>query len=253
MTEFEGSDVFRPVILYEDNHVLAVRKVPGMLSQEDHTGDPDLLSELKEFLRVRDRKPGQAWLGLVHRLDRPTGGVMVFAKTSKAASRLSESIRKRQIRKEYLVLCDGALGRPGDRRTFEDVLSKDPHANHSRVLRPGTSAADGHRKERSARLELQVLAVDASAQCSLAAVSLITGRSHQIRVQFAERGFPLAGDRKYGREKPGDSAELGLWAYRLDIPHPTTKEMLTFMDWPEHRMWETLLTSQLRETLEKDG
>lgn len=253
MTDIRRSDVYKPIILFEDNHVLAVRKQPGILSQEDHTGDADLLSELKAFLRVRDHKPGQAWLGLVHRLDRPTGGVMVFAKTSKAASRMSESIRKREVRKEYLVLCNGIPGRPGDRRTFDDVLSKDPKANRSRVLKPGGGAARGERKEKPARLELRVLAVDASAQRALAAVNLITGRSHQIRVQFAERGFPLTGDRKYGDRRPDDTDALGLWAYRFEIPHPISKEVLTIIDWPEHPMWNPLLTPSQKEALETEA
>lgn len=243
------SAAFEPVILYEDNHLLVVRKEPGMLAQEDHSGDPDLLSALKEFLRVRDSKPGQAWLGLVHRLDRPTGGVMVFAKTSKAASRLSESFRKQDVHKEYLALCEGQPGPIGESTVYEDTLAKDPRTNRSRRLRAGGTAERNEKKERAARLQFTVINTDLNAKCSLVRVRLITGRSHQIRVQFAERGFALVGDRKYGGRNDGFNQDIKLWAYRIDVPHPTTKEMLTFVDWPEGSVWKTYLSQQAKDLL----
>jgi 23S rRNA pseudouridine1911/1915/1917 synthase len=175
-------------IIYEDNHLLVVEKPPNMLTQSDSTGDADLLSVLKEDLKLRYNKPGEAYLGLVHRLDRPVGGVMVFAKTSKAASRLSEQIRNRTFKKNYYAVVHGMPEKSFG--TYEDYLYKDEETNTVSVVTEESG------KGKIARLDYEVL--ENWEGMSLVKINLHTGRSHQIRVQFANAGQPLFGDRKYG-------------------------------------------------------
>ena len=174
-------------IMYEDNHILVVVKPQNVPSCPDDSGDDDLLSALKRYLVEKYNKPGDAFLGLVHRLDRPTGGVMVFAKTSKAAARLSESIRAGQLEKKYLaVTC--------------------------------------------AVLEYKTL--DVKKEIALVEIKLITGRSHQARVQLATAGTPIFGDAKYAKGKSPSGYNLALWAVELRFPHPTNKETMVFRVYP---------------------
>jgi 23S rRNA pseudouridine1911/1915/1917 synthase len=209
-------------ILYEDNHLLVVEKPVNVPAQGDESGDLDLLTLLKEDLKIRYRKPGNVFLGLVHRLDRPTGGVMVFAKTSKAASRLSEAFRQKHgVEKVYLAAVHGQVPPSG---TLRHHLLKDPRRNIVSAVpasRPGA---------KEAILHFERLAVWDS--LSLVRVQLETGRSHQIRVQFAATGHPLYGDQKYGQKlnKPGQ--QLALWAHKLTVVHPTKKEEMTFASLP---------------------
>ncbi|CCQ97264.1 Pseudouridine synthase, RluA family [[Clostridium] ultunense Esp] len=209
-------------ILYEDNHLLGVVKPIDIPSQGDESGDPDLLTLLKEDLKKRYHKPGNVFLGLVHRLDRPVGGSMIFAKTSKAASRLSESIRTHQFQKEYLAVIRGSLVQPKGRLIHH--LLKDERTNTVSVV-PSTV-----KQAKEAILEYEVL--DQRDGFSLLRVHLITGRPHQIRVQMAAMGTPLYGDQKYGAKvnKPGEW--LALWSYRLSFLHPTNKEMITLTSLP---------------------
>lgn len=204
-----------PKILYEDNHLLIVCKPVGYLSQADGSAAPDLLTWLKADLKQRYNKPGEVYLGLVHRLDRPVGGVLVFAKTSKAASRLSEQVRTHRLSKEYLLVCrDNNLADSGK---MEDYLLKDSKTNLSRVVSPKTPGA------KDARLSYTVL--ERQNGLALVYVSLETGRSHQIRVQFSSRGCPLWADARYGTPVSGGS--IALYAWRLSLEHPTKKEPLT--------------------------
>ncbi len=208
-------------ILYEDNHLLVVVKPPNLLSQGDSTGDPDLLTRMKEYIKDTYAKPGNVYLGLVHRLDRPVGGVMVFAKTSKAASRLSEQIRLGKFQRSYLAVVEGHPEPVSG--SLHGYLLKDSKKNLVKVVKPDVPGAQ------EARLDYKV--VDMSRGQSLVRIWLRTGRSHQIRVQLAERGHPLFGDQRYG-PRNNQRQQIALWAERIAFAHPTTKERLEFTQTP---------------------
>lgn len=215
-------------VLYEDNHLLVVEKPVNIPVQEDDSGDPDLLTILKEDIKRRFGKPGNVYLGLVHRLDRPVGGVMVFAKTSKAASRLSDQLRRGTIQRKYLTVVRGIPKKPV--AVLKHFLYKDRRNNQV------YSVDKKHPEGKEASLDYRLLGT-ASGQ-SLLRVRLHTGRSHQIRVQLATEGMPLYGDQKYGSQvnKPGE--QIALWAHTLEFTHPTTKEELRFIsDPPEQYPW----------------
>jgi 23S rRNA pseudouridine1911/1915/1917 synthase len=226
------------IILYEDNHIIVLVKPVGLATQADDSGDLDLLTEIKSYRRKTENKPGDVFVGMVHRLDRMVGGVMVFAKTSKAAGRLSEQVRSRNMRKQYLaVVRSDQL--PGG--VMEDYLFKDAATNTSRAVHPSNPAA------KHAKLKYHV--VSAKDGLSLVSIELETGRSHQIRVQFASRGWPLVGDVKYGIERGGTDGPA-LWSYAIGIEHPTTKEKLEFAELPSNRapwklFWDELLMLKL--------
>mgnify|MGYP002510242256 CR=1 FL=1 len=203
-------------ILHEDNHVLVVEKPVNIPVQEDASRDKDLLTMLKEDIKVRYNKPGNVYLALVHRLDRPVGGVMLFAKTSKAASRLSNVIRKNELSRKYLAVVHGKPKR--SKGQLQHYLYKDTKRNI-------VTAVDEHHKDgKKAILDYDVL--QSNDQFSLVSVQLHTGRSHQIRVQLSTIGHPLYGDQKYGRRQNEVGEQIALWAYELQFPHPTTKEMI---------------------------
>lgn len=210
-------------VLYEDNHVLVVVKPVNMPTQEDESGDLDLLNVLKQELKERYGKPGNVFLGLVHRLDRPVGGAMVFAKTSKAASRLSETVRSRSFGKKYLAVVHGAPA--ASRGRLVNHLLKDGKTNTVRTVAPGS-----HPDAKEAVLDYEVLGQQEG--LSLVRIILHTGRSHQIRVQMATAGCPLYGDQKYGANlnKPGQ--QLALWSVYLSFPHPTGREVIDFHSAP---------------------
>ncbi|MTI95264.1 MAG: RNA pseudouridine synthase [Firmicutes bacterium] len=208
-------------IIFEDNHLLVVNKPVNVLSQADKTGDKDMLTLLKQDLKVRYNKPGNVYLGLVHRLDRPVGGVMVFAKTSKAAARLSDQIRTREFAKTYLAVVHG---KPKKANRLRHYLAKDSSTNTVSVVSSDAQNA------KEAELEYHVLA--STGDLSLLKINLITGRPHQIRVQFAATDYPLYGDQKYGAKinKPGQ--QLALFCHEISCLHPTRKEPLTFSQNP---------------------
>lgn len=201
-------------ILYEDNHLLIVEKPVNIPVQADQSMDPDLLSLLKEDIKVRYNKPGNVYLGLVHRLDRPVGGAIVFAKTSKAASRLSNELRKQAIERQYLAVVRGEPTKKQGR--LEHYLWKDQQKNQVYVV---SKNVDGAKK---AILDYEV--ITSKDGLSLVRVKLQTGRPHQIRVQLAESGTPIYGDQKYGQHvnKPGQ--QIALWANELQVKHPTKDE-----------------------------
>lgn len=205
-------------IIFEDNHLLVVEKPPNMLSQSDDTGDPDLLTILKEDLKQRYNKPGEAFLGLVHRLDRPAGGVMVFAKTSKSASRLSEQIRNGSFKKTYLAVVNGIPEQLSG--TLEHYLEKDGKSNTVKVVSP---LSGGGKK---ALLDYKVL--ESREGLSLVRINLHTGRPHQIRVQFSSIGHSLYGDKKYGAADDKETQQIALWSTAIQLQHPTLGEQLTF-------------------------
>ena len=199
-------------ILYEDNHLLVVVKPKNIPVQEDSSKDSDLLTLLKEDLKVRYQKPGNVYLGLVHRLDRPVSGVMVFAKTSKAASRLSEQVRNHQFQKTYYAIVEGKIAPKG---ILKDYLWKDSKTNMVKV--------DERGKEAILEYEVQ----DRKENYSLLKIDLKTGRSHQIRVQFSSRGYPLYGDQRYNKNaKVGE--QIALFSKKISFYHPITKELLMF-------------------------
>lgn len=209
-------------ILYEDNHLLVVEKPPNMLSQEDKTGDADMLNLLKADIKKRYNKAGNVYLGLVHRLDRPVGGVMVFAKTSKSASRLSDQIRLREFGKKYLAIVHGSFKKAHGR--LEDYLLKDSSTNTVRVV----DSSD----DRALKAVLEYDVIGESSHLSLVKINLLTGRPHQIRVQFAHSGHPLYGDRKYGKEQNKDTEQIALWAVEISCTHPTLRKEMTFTSNP---------------------
>lgn len=201
----------RLVILYEDNHIIVVYKFPGILSQSDSTKDLDMLSIVKTYLKDRYHKPGKVYLGLVHRLDRPVKGVMVFAKTSKAAARLSEQIRNGQMHKKYYAVVEGIL------KEKEGILeNKIEKLDNKKVL---IDTPNG----KEAKLEYKV--IKEKDNLSLVDINLLTGRYHQIRLQFSYINHPLYGDTLYGSKYKGD---LALISYSLSFIHPTTKEKMYF-------------------------
>lgn len=194
-------------ILFEDNHLLAVCKPAGVLAQEDVTGSPDVLTLCKEYLKREYNKPGNVYLGLLHRLDKPVRGIMLMAKTSKAASRLSDQIRRRSVEKSYLAVIHGSLP---ERGSLVHHLVKDKNKNISRISTAGTKGAK--------RAELTYEVLEKKEGLSLVEIQLITGRSHQIRLQCAAAGCPLWGDKKYGK---GEGKEPALFAFRFRADHPT--------------------------------
>lgn len=209
-------------ILYEDNHLLVVEKPVNIPVQADQTGDPDLLTILKEDIKIRYQKPGNVYLGLVHRLDRPVGGVMVFAKTSKAASRLSDAIRRRAFHKKYLAVVRGI---PEENQAkLENHLWKDQKKNQVYIV------TEKDPRGKKAILEYKVLGE--AQDMSLLEINLHTGRPHQIRVQLSGIGCPLYGDQKYGQgaNKPGQ--QIALWASELGFEHPISKDWIKISQIP---------------------
>ena len=201
-------------VIFEDNHLLVVEKPENTPMQEDSSKDDDLLSMCKQYLKVKYNKPGNVYLGLVHRLDRPVGGVCVFAKTSKAAARLSKMINTHEFKKEYLAVCyDNGLK---DKDIFEDNLLKDEKTNTVKV--------DPRGKKASLAYEV----ISRKDNLALVHVYLHTGRSHQIRVQFSSRNHPLWGDQRYNK-KATVGQQIALHSYKLSFNHPITKELVTFI------------------------
>lgn len=199
-------------VLYEDNHIIVVEKPINVLSQGDATGDIDLLSMVKQYVKVKYNKPGNVYIGLVHRLDRPVGGIMVFARSSKAASRLNKQQLEHGFEKKYLAVINGIMDKSNGK--LVDKLEK---------------CSDGNtivsKKGKESILNYVVLDVNRKTNHSLVEVKLETGRHHQIRVQFASRGHCLCGDQRYGGF---DKTQLALFAYKLGFVHPVTKEKLEF-------------------------
>ena len=210
-------------VLYEDNQVIVVEKEPNIPSQADKTGDIDMLTLVKQYIKEKYNKPGDVYIGLVHRLDRPVGGVMCFARTSKAAARLSEQVRNKTFKKTYIAVVDGKITDKSG--TLEDYLYKDERNNISKVV-------DQNKKNaKLAKLEYEVIDYDAKRDLTTVRIKLFTGRHHQIRVQFANFGHSLFGDQKYGTR--GRGKQIRLWASSLTFEHPVKKELMTFESKPE--------------------
>ena len=199
-------------IIYEDNHLLVVEKPINIPTQEDNSKDKDLLTILKEYIKEKYNKPGNVYLGLVHRLDRPVGGIMVFAKTSKCASRLSDQIKLNKFNKIYYAVVEGNVK---EKERLEDKLLKDTKRNIVKVDPNGKQSILNYKKVKQIN------------NLSLVEIKLETGRSHQIRVQMSHNGNPLFGDQKYNKNsKVGE--QLALFAKKLEFYHPVTSELMSF-------------------------
>ena len=213
-----------PKILYEDNHIIVVVKPHNISVQEDESKDIDMLTIIKNFIKERDKKPGNVFLGLVHRLDRPTGGVMVFAKTSKAAARLTEQFKNKEAEKTYFAVVCGTL--KAKQTKLVNYLLKDEKNNIVKVVPMATTGAK--------RAELDYTVLEEKDGFSLLKVKLETGRGHQIRVQLSTIGNPIYGDQKYGKDMP--KANLNLFAVELKFKHPTTGDTMVFRAYPPENL-----------------
>ena len=205
-----------PRVIFEDNHILVAVKPAGFLSQGDGSDSPDMLTYLKDYIKVKYNKPGNVYLGLLHRLDRNVSGVMVFAKTSKCASRISEQIRQGKLIKKYHATVKGSLKNSNCR--LVNYLVKDERANKVKVF--------DREVPNSKRCELEYNVIKKEGENTIVDVHLLTGRSHQIRSQFAHIGHPLLGDTKYGGPKSNNG--IALESYYLGFNHPTTGEFVEF-------------------------
>lgn len=212
-------------ILYEDNHIIVVVKPFNVLSQGDNTGDISIMDMIKNYIKEKYNKPGNVYLGLVHRLDRPVGGIMVFAKTSKAASRLSRDFNNHNIIKQYLAI---VKGRVDDSGKLIDFIDKDKQGN-SYICKSGKEAI----------LNYMLVDYNEEHDCSLVAIKLETGRHHQIRIQFSSRGHYLLGDQRYGIQ---DNKQICLFSYYLSFIHPVSKEKLEFFELPPNISYWTFFT-----------
>ena len=221
----DGSLMNKLNVLYEDNHIIVVVKPFNVLSQGDSTGDISIMDMIKEYIKVKYNKPGNVYLGLVHRLDRPVGGIMVFARTSKAASRLCKDFNEHKIVKNYLAIVHGKVDNNGE---FIDKIEKG---------KDGKSFVSSNGKE--AILDYELIEYNKENDCSLVSISLKTGRHHQIRVQFSSRGHYLLGDQRYGVQ---DNKQISLFSYYLSFTHPVTKEIMEFKVNPPRKDYWTLFT-----------
>ena len=217
-----GGKVLVMNVIYEDNHIIVVEKEPNVPSQADKTGDLDLLTMVKNYIKEKYKKPGDVYIGLIHRLDRPVGGVMVFARTSKAAARLSEQVRNKTFKKTYIAVVDGKIEEKAG--VLEDYLYKDERNNISKVVNKEK------KNSKVAKLEYEVVSYDEKRDLTTVKIKLYTGRHHQIRVQFANFGHSLFGDQKYGIR--GKGKQIRLWASELELVHPVKKEKMNFKSVP---------------------
>jgi 23S rRNA pseudouridine1911/1915/1917 synthase len=203
-------------VLYEDNHIIVVEKPCNILSQSDSTKDIDMLTMVKNYVKEKYNKPGNVYIGLVHRLDRPVGGIMVFARSSKSASRLSDMIKNKEFSKKYLAVVRGTFEKKED-ELVDYLLKKED----------GNTIVTTKDKGKLSKLKYRVL--EENNNLSLVEIELLTGRHHQIRVQFASHGHSLYGDQRYGVK---DNNQIALWAYNLKFVHPVKKELMNFTLFP---------------------
>ena len=220
-------------VIYEDNHLLIMEKPVNVPIQADNSQDHDLLSMAKQYVKKKYNKPGNVYLGLVHRLDRPVGGIVVFARTSKAASRLSDQLRRQAMERSYLaVIRSQHLIKKG---TLTNYLYKDRRQNKVHIV------DSNHVQAKKAVLHYDVLETilhEEYGPLTLVKINLETGRSHQIRVQFANIGASLWGDQKYGTVQNKHGQQIALWAFELGMFHPTKKEWIDFqLSPPETPIW----------------
>lgn len=221
-------------LLYEDNHLLIVNKRPGEIVQGDKTGDEPLVETLKKMIKERDAKPGNVFLGVVHRLDRPVGGAVIFAKTSKALSRLNDMLRNGDIHKTYWVLTRGMPPKDADMLThYISTVERNNKSYASATPKAGS---------KEARLEYRLLAKGDT--FNLLEVKLLTGRKHQIRVQLSAIGCPIRGDLKYGDRRSNPDGSISLLARSIDFIHPVSKQPIHVeAPVPDENVWKSITAS----------
>ncbi len=213
--------------LYEDNHIIIVDKQPGEIVQGDKTGDQPLSEIIKQYLKEKYNKPGNVFCGVVHRIDRPVGGVVLFAKTSKALTRLNDMLRQGEIHKTYWALVEGHPEKEED--TLTDYLVSDGRINKTFVSTPGKPDAKktGQGKPEAKKATLHYKTIARGDRYTLLEVNLLTGRKHQIRCQLAAIGHPIKGDLKYGARRSNPDGSISLLARRIEFTHPVSKEPIS--------------------------
>lgn len=226
-------------ILYEDENILVPVKPAGIQSQSVHRFEPDMVSEIRKHLvnlsTTMSTNTREPYVGVIHRLDKPVGGVMVYAKTQKAAAALSKQVQEGKLKKIY---CAVICGKPVDNvGKYVDFLRKDGKNNYSQIV--DKSVDESKRAELS--YEILGTKIINGQELSLAKIQLMTGRHHQIRVQFAGHGLPILGDAKYGSKMPGRTAPLALWAAELQFVHPVTGKEMCFSAKPENRAFQDFM------------
>jgi len=223
-------------VLYEDNHLIAVNKKPSDLSQKDKTGDSALDSEVKQYIADKYNKPGDVFLGVVHRLDRPVGGVLLFARTSKALERLNEIFRTREVRKTYLAIVGERP--PDDEAVLTHFLKKNEKQNKTYVYDNEVKGS------KSASLSYRL--AGRSDRYFLLEIELHSGRHHQIRAQLAKIGCPVKGDLKYGYPRSNEDGSISLFARRLEFIHPVKKEKVSITaHFPKGDVWKLFINSDV--------
>lgn len=218
-------------VIYEDNHIIVVNKLPGEIVQGDKTGDTPLSETIKQHLKEKYNKPGNVFCGVVHRIDRPVGGVVVFAKTSKALTRLNDMLRKGEIHKTYWALVEGHLGKAED--TLRNMLVSDSRINKTFIASPSRSDA------KESILKYNTIAV--GDRYTLLEINLLTGRKHQIRAQLSGIGHPIKGDLKYGARRSNPDGGISLLARHIEFVHPVSKEKIS-LDAPIPAEFNKILT-----------
>ncbi len=201
-------------VVYEDNHIIIVNKAPGEIVQGDKTGDTPLSEYVKLYIKEKYNKPGNVFCGVVHRIDRPVSGLVIFARTSKALERLNRMLRENKIHKMYHALVEGKMEKKED--TLEHWLISDGRINKTFVTKPDTPDA------RLSKLAYKV--IKEYDRYTLLEVNLITGRKHQIRAQFSAIGHPIKGDLKYGARRSNPDGSISLQAHKIEFTHPVSKE-----------------------------
>ncbi|MBK7134366.1 MAG: RNA pseudouridine synthase [Bacteroidales bacterium] len=221
-------------ILYEDNHIIAVYKRSSDLAQGDKTGDVSLDTEVKKYLAEKYKKPGEVFLGVVHRLDRPVSGVLLYARTSKALERLNEMFRDKQVKKTYLAIVKERP--PEDEATITHFLKKNEAQNKSYVFDTEVKGS------KSASLTYRLKG--RSERFYMLEIELHTGRHHQIRAQLAKIGCPIKGDLKYGFQRSNEDGSISLFARKVEFIHPVKKEPVTIIGhFPEGDIWSVFMDS----------
>ena len=217
-------------ILYEDNHLIIINKKPGDISQGDKTGDESLIDKVKKYIKHKYNKPGNVFSGLVHRLDRPTGGVIMFAKTSKALSRLNKMLREGKIKKTYWAVTEGIPAKNED--TLIHYLKKNPKTNKTTVYPRKTEGA------KKAVLHYKV--IKKGERYALLEIDLETGRHHQIRAQLSKIGHPVKGDLKYGAKHSLEGGGIMLHARKISFKHPVRDKIMEITAPPEPKHWDII-------------
>lgn len=216
-------------ILYEDNHLIIVNKLPSQIVQGDKTGDEPLSEKVKTYIKEKYNKPGNVFLGVVHRLDRPVSGIVIFARTSKALSRLNEILKNRQIKKMYWAVVDKLP--PDETGHLNHCIYRDQKKNKSFIVKKG--------KKNAKSAELKYKHISSSDRYHLLEIELITGRHHQIRAQLSYIGCPVKGDLKYNYPRSNKNASIHLHARSVEFVHPVSKEIIDILaDPPKDPLWD---------------